>query len=401
MSLISYRSLIFCFMIKHIFAGTTDDRSPVHDLSLGGFITFGAISLFCVLFGGLMSGLTVGLLGIDELELEIKLSNGSTEERANARKILAVINHHHLLLVTLLLANSIAMEALPLFLDEMFNTEITVILSVSFVLAFGEVIPQALCTGPNQMKIATKMIPIVKFLMIILLPISYPIAKLLDLILDHKSEGVKLKSDDLKTFISLHQSFLDGPTPEPEGLEKFQITMMHGIIDLSKAKVKKHMMPYKNFLKLNIETPVSKEVVEKIINSYYHYLPIYKQSKSNLVGVIAIQELFKIWEGDVIENSDIVMNEPVLLSSKVHLLHALKEMEAAQSTIAFVITNGQEKKKIIGVVTKEMILNKVLCSNNVSERSEIASISHALVDTLDKFDTPHKKVITPLRENLL
>lgn len=89
-----------------------------------------------------MSGLTVGLLGIDELDLELKISSGTPEEKATARKILAVINHHHLLLVTLLLANSIAMEALPLFLDEMFNTEIFLFISVTFVLAFGEVIPK-------------------------------------------------------------------------------------------------------------------------------------------------------------------------------------------------------------------------------------------------------------------
>lgn len=111
--------------------------------------------------------MTVGLLGIDELDLELKISSGTPEEKVTARKILAEVNHHHLLLVTLILANSIAMEDLPLFLDEMFNTEISLFISVTFVIAFGEVIPQALCTVPNQMKIAGKMVPVVKFLMTI------------------------------------------------------------------------------------------------------------------------------------------------------------------------------------------------------------------------------------------
>lgn len=111
--------------------------------------------------------MTVGLLGIDELDLELKISSETPEEKVTARKILAEVNHHHLLLVTLILANSIAMEDLPLFLDEMFNTEISLFISVTFVIAFGEVIPQALCTVPNQMKIAGKMVPVVKFLMTI------------------------------------------------------------------------------------------------------------------------------------------------------------------------------------------------------------------------------------------
>lgn len=38
------------------------------------------------------------------------------------------------------------MEALPIFLNYMFNEFVAVVLSVTFVLAFGEVIPQAVCS---------------------------------------------------------------------------------------------------------------------------------------------------------------------------------------------------------------------------------------------------------------
>jgi hypothetical protein len=37
--------------------------------------------LVCVLFAGLMSGLTVGYLSIDKLDLEIKQSIGTEEEK--------------------------------------------------------------------------------------------------------------------------------------------------------------------------------------------------------------------------------------------------------------------------------------------------------------------------------
>jgi hypothetical protein len=50
-----------------------------------------------------------------------------------------VVKEQHQLLVTLLLCNAAAMEALPIFLDSMFNEVVAVILSVTFVLAFGEV----------------------------------------------------------------------------------------------------------------------------------------------------------------------------------------------------------------------------------------------------------------------
>lgn len=395
-------ALVF-FWIEGIKAGTTEDRSAIHDNNLTEFLIFGAISICCVLFGGLMSGLTIGLLGIDEMELEMKLSSGTPEEKSDSRKVLSVLNNHHLLLVTLLLSNSIAMEALPLFLDEMFNTEITIIISVTFVLTFGEIIPQSIFTGKNQLKVAKKLVPFVRVLMIILLPLSYPIAKILDCIMEHNESSVRLKPNDLKTFISMHESFAHGDQADKVGLEKFQITMMHGIIDLNRAKVKSFMLPYKQFAKIDVGIPISKDFVGEIVKSFYQYLPIFKGSKNNVVGVVNVQELFKIWEGDTIENSDIIMTEPVVLNGNVSLLTAIKQMEAMQSTMAFILDEVEGKKKVIGVITKEVILNKVMASTSMNERMEIANISHALVDSLEKNNDSQsrKKIITPLRENLL
>ena len=64
-----------------------------------------------------MSGLTVGYLSVDKLDIELKLRTGTREEKKNAKRVLAVIKHHHWLLVTLLISNAAAMEALPIFLD--------------------------------------------------------------------------------------------------------------------------------------------------------------------------------------------------------------------------------------------------------------------------------------------
>jgi len=48
------------------------------------------------------------------------------------------VKRHHLLLVTLLMANALAMEALPLVLDRMVPSWAAVLLSVTAVLFFGE-----------------------------------------------------------------------------------------------------------------------------------------------------------------------------------------------------------------------------------------------------------------------
>lgn len=90
--------------------------------------------------------------------------------------ILPVVQKQHQLLVTLLLCNAVAMEALPIYLDKLFNQYIAIVLSVTLVLAFGEVIPQSICTRYG-LAVGANFIWLVRILMIVTYPISYPIAK--------------------------------------------------------------------------------------------------------------------------------------------------------------------------------------------------------------------------------
>ena len=142
-----------------------------------------------------MSGLTVGYLSIDDLVLELRFNNGTDEEKEHASKLLPILAKRHWLLVTLLLMNAFCMEALPLFLHKFVPEFVPILISVILVLLFGEIIPQAICTGPDQVKIASKFAPLTKVLMWMTYPITYPIAKLLDSLLGehHKSRYVKIK----------------------------------------------------------------------------------------------------------------------------------------------------------------------------------------------------------------
>ena len=94
-----------------------------------------------------MSGLTVGFMSIDRLKLNVMKQSGTDEEKARVEKVAPILENHHLLLVTLLFGNAVAMEALPVFLDRLVPSYVAIIISVTAVLMFGEVIPQAICTS--------------------------------------------------------------------------------------------------------------------------------------------------------------------------------------------------------------------------------------------------------------
>lgn len=97
-------------------------------------------------FSGLMSGLTLGLMSLGLVDLEVLRRSGKPDDRRHAAKILPVVRNQHLLLVTLLVGNAMAMEALPLFLDSVVDTYVAIILSVTLLLMFGEILPQAVCS---------------------------------------------------------------------------------------------------------------------------------------------------------------------------------------------------------------------------------------------------------------
>ena len=85
-----------------------------------------------------MSGLTMGLLSLDMMSLKVMKDGGTDSEKKHARRIIPIVKRHHLLLVTLLLGNAAAVEAMPIFLDRISDPITAILVSVTAVLIFGE-----------------------------------------------------------------------------------------------------------------------------------------------------------------------------------------------------------------------------------------------------------------------
>jgi metal transporter CNNM len=146
------------------------------------------MAVFCVLVAALAAGLTMGLVSQELLDLRIKEVAGNQEEKEQARSLIPLLQDHHRLLVTLLLINAMANEALPLFLDKIVPAYMAVILSVTLVLFFGEIIPNAIFSGPNKLAVSSRLAPVVKVLLLVFYPLAWPIGKLLDKVLHEDDE---------------------------------------------------------------------------------------------------------------------------------------------------------------------------------------------------------------------
>ncbi|GIL60818.1 hypothetical protein Vafri_15336 [Volvox africanus] len=234
------------------------------------FTLYICISLFLVLMAGLMSGLTLGLMSLDTVELEVLKRSGTPEERACAIKIMPVIKHQHFLLVTLLLCNAAATEALPLFIDRLADPVTAVILSVSVVLIFGEIIPQAVCSRYG-LKVGAYSAWFVRILMTICSPIAWPIGKLLDFMLgpDHSA---LFRRAQLKALVDLHGSGAGfGGT-----LSEDEVHVIRGALDLTNKVACKSMTPLNKVFMLSTEDRLDERTLQAILMSGHSRIPVHR-----------------------------------------------------------------------------------------------------------------------------
>ena len=177
-------------------SSSSANKNSHHHFYHGFYVLHASLALVCVFVGAIASGLYIGLLSLDPLLLVIKSRNTSAPqaERDRANHLLVLVTQErHPLIVTLLLINCLAAEAMPIFLQPMVqHSAVAIILSVLLVLVFGEILPSLLCTGVDQLVIASRLAPIVRGLMMLMYPIVMPIAYLMEALSNYASSASPL-----------------------------------------------------------------------------------------------------------------------------------------------------------------------------------------------------------------
>lgn len=314
------------------------------------------IIAFLTLMAGAMSGLTVGYLSIDDLVLELKLSTGTEQEKHYANRILPIINQHHWLLVTLLLCNSIAMEALPIVLDRIVSEVMAIAISVTLVLFVGEIIPQALCTGPNQLKIASALAPLTYFLMYLTYPISYPLALFIDLVVGKHLKS-RFANSDLKGLIELHtidaiKKINNAPDEiaEDMGLLKEQAQMMIGALEIKEKKVKEIMIPIKNVTMIDYESELDQYTIENKLKGFSR-IPVYIKNPKNVIGILRTKQLIgkDLSKLKKLEELNVKLSAPLVIHPDTMAIDLIDDFSKGRSHMAFITENVEKLQKSFGL----------------------------------------------------
>ncbi|THG19855.1 hypothetical protein TEA_020951 [Camellia sinensis var. sinensis] len=228
-----------------------------------------------------MSGLTLGFMSMSLVDLEVLAKSGTPKDRKHAEKILPVVRKQHLLHCTLLICNAAAaMEALPIFLDSLVTAWGAILISVTLMLLFGEIIPQSVCSRYG-LAIGAAVASFVRVLVWICFPVAYPISKLLDFLLGHGYVAL-FRRAELKTLVYLHGNEV-GKGGE---LTHDETTIIAGVLELTENTASDAMTPISDTFAVDINAKLDRELMNSILEKGHSRVPVYYEQPTNIIGLV-------------------------------------------------------------------------------------------------------------------
>lgn len=186
---------------------------------------------------------------------------------------------------------------LAIFLAGMTSGILALVLSSALIVIFGEIVPQAICSRYGLF-IGAKTIYFTRLLIFCFFIFTYPISKVLDLILG-KEIGNLYSREELKTLISLH---VENPEArEASGLTQEDTHIMKAVLEYHNRKVKDVMTPIDRVYKLESKTKLNFDTILEIHRKGYTRIPIFEGSENNIIGILFTKDLILINPDDKIE----------------------------------------------------------------------------------------------------
>lgn len=317
-----------------------------------------AIVIFLVLLSGLFSGLTLGLLSLDKAELKRKIELGNKD----AKKVFSVRKRGNLLLCTLLLGNVAVNSTLAIFLGNIASGVAAGFIATGLIVIFGEIIPQATFSR-FALKVGAKTAWLVKGFMVILSPVCFPIAWVLD----------KALGEEMATIYSKHE--LMKIVEEHEGARESEIDadenrIIKGALSFSDKTAKDVMTPRTVIFSLEAEQVLNDYMLKKIKENGFTRIPVYQKKMDNPIGILYVKDLINIKPGR--KAKELCEGKKVIEALDTDNLDELLNL-FLKSRIHFAFVKN-EFGGLDGIITLEDIIEEVFGVEIVDEDDQVANM---------------------------
>ncbi|XP_026992104.2 metal transporter CNNM2a [Tachysurus fulvidraco] len=320
--------------------------------------------LLCL--SGMFSGLNLGLMALDPMELRIVQNCGTEKEKKYANKIEPVRSQGNYLLCSLLLGNVLVNTTLTILLDDIAGSGlIAVVVSTIGIVIFGEIVPQAICSR-HGLAVGANTLILTKFFMILTFPASYPVSKLLDHVLGQEI-GTVYNREKLLEMLRVTDPYND--------LVKEELNIIQGALELRTKTVEDVMTPLRDCFMIAADAVLDFNTMSEIMESGYTRIPVFEGERCNIVDLLFVKDLAFVDPDDCTPLKTITKfySHPLhFVFNDTKLDAMLEEFKKGKSHLAIVqrVNNegeGDPFYEVLGIVTLEDVIEEIIKSEILDE----------------------------------
>ena len=313
------------------------------------FIVLGILLFLSFFFSGSETALTA----TNRMKVQLRADQGDSK----SEKLLKLISKPDRMITSILIGNNIVNILLPTLLtaiaiDKGWQVGLaTTILTITLII-FGEVLPKTIAATFSE-KVAYLVFPIIRFLVIILSPLTYLLSLFTNVFIRIISRGTvteaTLTKEDLRSMVDIAST--EGTFEEEESIR------LKGVMDFPEKDVSDVMSAHRTEI-VGVPLDATYEYVrDTLLEHWYTRYPVYEDNMDTIVGVFYSKQLIEWSMAPESTIEDYMDREPMFVVETLSVERVFKMMLAKKKHIAIVL---DEYGGTLGIVTHEDIIEEMI-----------------------------------------
>jgi len=277
-----------------------------------------------------------------------------------ARAVLRLTEDRNRFLTSILIGNTVVLLVADSLATYMFirwgvpnGAVISTIVMTFVLLLFGEIVPKTIAVSDNE-RWALRLAPAMHRAARLLTPLVILFQWLTNLIV--RPLGIKnvhqifVTEEDIRTLVNVGA--------EQNVLEEQEREMIHSVIEFGDTIVREVMTPRPNIIAVSVDDS-PRRALDMVIAEGYSKLPVYQDSKDDIVGVVHDRELLIALANGSLSSTPLrsLMRPIEHVPENKKIAELLREMQRNKFTMAIVV---DEYGGTAGLVTMEDLLEEIV-----------------------------------------
>ncbi len=320
-------------------------------------LTFFAV-LSLVFLAAICSGLNVALMSFNPAELKRRAQLGNKR----AKRVYPLRKNAHLSLASILLVNVAAASGTAIILGDYYNGLLAGVMATLLLVIFSELAPQALFTR-RALVICSYLSPLIRLMILI----SYPLAKPLQLVLD-KMLGTQ-DHNRLHTRHELGLMINEHLGHKASELDEDEVEIIKGALQLSEKTIGNIMTEMRHVYWWTPSTVINSRKINELKEKGWSRIPILDRKHREVYGILLVKDLVDIdFRNKNYKVSDLPLHPVEAVGSKTALDTMFRKFISAKTHLIPVRKNGV----VVGIITIEDLLEEII-GHEIIDESDLAS----------------------------